>query len=67
MLEWYQKHTQVTHAVAVVGLGLVAAYNGYPPFHDLVQQVYGHVPVWGKTLIATAGWLYTWYRSGVKA
>ncbi len=66
MVQWYEKHTQVTHFVALVVAGLVAAYNGYPPFHALVQQEYGHVPVWAKTLIATVGWLYTWYRSGVK-
>ena len=64
--QWYLSHTQLTHALAIIGMGVVAAYNGYPPFHDLVQQVYSHVPVGGKTLVATVSWVYVWYRNGQK-
>lgn len=63
---WYAAHTEISHAIFVAGTAAVAAYNGYPPFHDLVQQAYSHVPVSVKVLVATGSWGYTWYHSGRK-
>lgn len=64
--QWYQSHTQLTHYLAAAFTFLIAAFYQVPQFHDLVIQVYGHFPVWGKQLVVTAIALYGFYRNGQK-
>jgi hypothetical protein len=63
---WMDTHTQATHWIAFVGTGLVAAYLGYSPFHELVNHGYAAIPPAARTLLGTAGFLVAWYRNGQK-
>ena len=61
MMNWWQSKN-ASHALATV-LGLfVAAYLGYPPFHDLVMSLYKQLPGAVETLIGAAIFLILAYK-----
>jgi hypothetical protein len=66
LVAWYQKHTEVTHALAVAIAFLVGAYFQVPAFHNLVTTYYGMLPQSVKEVVATAIALYGFYRNGYK-
>ena len=65
--KWMDNKTQITHYVAAIGTALTAAYVGYTPFRDLVNQEYALIPTNIKVLIGTVGFLYAWYHNGQKS
>lgn len=59
---WYTSHSEITHYLAMGIVFLFGAYYQVPQFHDLVTQVYMHLPNWVKQIVVTGIALYGWYR-----
>lgn len=61
---WLKQYNASTHALAIVGLALPMAYEGYAPFHALVTDAYNLMPGWLQALIGTGIYLFTLYKTG---
>lgn len=66
IIQWYQKHTGVTHALAGVITFLMTAYFQLPAFHDFVTKYYGMLPQSAKQIVAMLIVLYGFYRQSYK-
>ena len=61
---WIKSYNASTHCIALTAVGLVAAYKGYPPFHNMVTGIYTGLPQWAQVMIGTGGFLYALYKTG---
>jgi hypothetical protein len=62
--DWMKSHNVTTHTLAVAIAGTITLYEQVPAFHDLVGQIYTHIPT-GLHSVITAGLaVYAFYRRG---
>lgn len=60
---WFESKGGAAHVVVVLYLGAVAAYAAVPAFADLLNVVYGMLPVWAHEVLLAAIGVIAWYKN----
>jgi hypothetical protein len=66
ILAWLKGFNISTHTIAATVGVLAIAYDGYKPFRDQVDTIYGHMSPLLQALIGTSIFLFGLYKKGAK-
>ena len=60
--KWFVSKGGVSHVIAVLYLGVVAAYAAVPAFSALLNSIYALMPAWAHEVLLAAIGVIAWYK-----